>query len=307
MEIVAIPTVTIRPSFICAYTRFEGYERRRKPAPVTVMEDGSLREATAQVNRGTAIEGKISPEAAKSIRGKIDWFLALTPTKTFLHPTFKKVYPFKVVFVTLTLSSKQIHSDQDLKQQLLNQFLVEARKKWRVKNYLWRAESQENGNIHFHLLLDKYVHWSSLRTTWNRIQNKLGYIDRFEEQHGHRDANSTDVHSVKKVQKLARYFAKYLAKDSKYRPITGKLWSLSDGLARKHSAFDEGGIAVGNEVARLKEAYPEKIRYTDFACMIYMGIEQLPRARFPALRKVFDTYVDEWRTDMSEKEGEHFN
>ncbi|GAH86291.1 unnamed protein product, partial [marine sediment metagenome] len=47
--------------------------------------------------------------------------------------------------------------------------------------YVWRAEKQENGNIHFHFIVDNFIPWNELRNTWNRIQQNLGYISRFSE------------------------------------------------------------------------------------------------------------------------------
>ncbi len=33
---------------------------------------------------------------------------------------------------------------------MLNRFLEKIRYQYNVKSYLWKAESQKNGNIHFH-------------------------------------------------------------------------------------------------------------------------------------------------------------
>lgn len=124
-------------------------------------------------------QGLISKKAKENIETAVDWLLYFADNKKSFCNKKGKLYKFKTTFITLTLSSAQIHSDNEIKSQLLNQFLIEAKKKWHISNYIWRAESQHNGNIHFHILCDKFVPWFELRQLWNRIQNKLGYVDRY--------------------------------------------------------------------------------------------------------------------------------
>ena len=66
------------------------------------------------------------------------------------------------VFVTLTLPSVQRHEDNVIKQQILKPFIEELKERYGVKYYFWKAEIQENGNIHFHLIIDHYIHYKKL-------------------------------------------------------------------------------------------------------------------------------------------------
>ena len=84
--------------------------------------------------------GLISRKAQKRINHAIDWMLAQSREKKYYSKKHKKHYKFRINFVTLTLSAPQIHSDNVIKSRLLNNFLVQLRKKWGVKYYLWRAE-----------------------------------------------------------------------------------------------------------------------------------------------------------------------
>jgi hypothetical protein len=155
---------------------------------------------------------------------------------------------FRMAFITLTLSAKQIHSDNIIKRELLNPFLIEIKRQHDVQNYVWRAERQQNGNIHFHLLVDKFLPWHEVRGLWNHLQAKLGYIRAYQqsmrEYHrngfkiradllakwplkdqlkaysqgkacGWRNPNSTDIHSVKFISNVAAYVTKYMTKESK--------------------------------------------------------------------------------------------
>ncbi|MCS7020181.1 MAG: hypothetical protein RMJ87_14205, partial [Cytophagales bacterium] len=82
-----------------------------------------------------------------------------------------------LIAITLTLSSEQKHDDRTIKKVLLNHFLTELRENHNVEHYYWVAETQENGNIHFHVLIDVYIDKQKLSSIWNRIQAKLGYTE----------------------------------------------------------------------------------------------------------------------------------
>jgi hypothetical protein len=94
-----------------------------------------------------------------------------------------KVIPkFRAAFVTLTLPAPQVHTDKELKELALNQFLTELRTSNGLRNYVWKAEIQTNGNLHFHLLIDQFIDYYDLRKKWNRVIGKLGYVDRYSER-----------------------------------------------------------------------------------------------------------------------------
>lgn len=154
---------------------------------------------------------------------------------------------FKINFITLTLPSKQVHDDKTIKSQIFEKWLTEMRNMGLIKEYVWRAELQANGNIHFHLATDTYLHWEILRNSWNRKCEKLGYVTRYQNQwknvsyetyrqyrqltdkapetqirkayeknckENWSNPNSTDVHATKNVRNLGAYLSKYMAKES---------------------------------------------------------------------------------------------
>ena len=142
-----------------------------------------------------------------------------------------------ISFITLTLPSKQKHTDKEVKKDLLNWFLIRIKRDFGVTIFLWKAESQNNGNIHFHILVNRFVPWREIRDTWNDCLDKYGYIADFEKNHGHRDPNSTDIHGLYKDKKgdkvgnIAAYLAKYMSKNEDLkRGIDGRLWGCSDNL-----------------------------------------------------------------------------
>lgn len=134
------------------------------------------------------------------------------------------------VFVTLTLPTTQIHSDIEIKRRCLMPFLQECKSCYGLKYYFWKAETQLNGNIHFHLILDTFIHYKKLQTAWNAHLNSLDYINAFAEKHGHYAPPTTHVEILKDVQQACCYVLKYVTKDVEGRNIEGRKWMCSREL-----------------------------------------------------------------------------
>jgi len=281
---VNIPYISIRPNYISLYWQPE-YRVRRT--------DRQLRN---QVNLlDTAHKGVISKKANRRIENAICWLLELSDYKKFYSKRHKRYFSFKVNFFTLTLSSKQIHSDNEIKKKLLNHFLTVLREKYGVTDYLWRAEAQKNKNIHFHIVSNKFVPYWELRTIWNQIQNKLGYVDRFFDKYGHNDPNSTDVHSIKKIKNLPRYLSKYCTKKSVYREIEGKQWGLSYSLSRIKSAITVPSYAMRKEFDWLCHKFKSHFRDYDYYAVLYISAEKWTKMFKHELYKLYDTYLQEYK------------
>lgn len=124
--------------------------------------------------------GYLSDATKRTIKKRVDnWLLAMKYTNGLKNPMKVDASVIYPTFVTLTLPSKQIHSDQKIKNEILDPFVEWLRKTFAVTAYFWRAESQKNGNLHFHILIDRYVPFGEIRRKWNITVNRLGYVDRF--------------------------------------------------------------------------------------------------------------------------------
>lgn len=272
----------------------------------------------------TRSHGLMSFKANKRVRLAIDWMIHLAKEKPLYSAEKKSNFTFKINFITLTLPSKQKHSDNEIKSKLLNQFLTELRHKYKVVNYLWRAEAQANGNIHFHIVCDTFIPWRTLRTDWNRITEKLGYVSKFHENTGKSDPNSTDIHSVNQIKNLSGYLAKYCSKNSKgyvvmatkaqagpYRPpcfltykhpklaakpkffrqIHGKLWGLSNNLSKYQSAKTEVFGRIEVELNWLRQKKASCIKYMDMATVYLISVTELAKLKCHALVERFNIYA----------------
>lgn len=114
---------------------------------------------------------------------------------------------YMCTFLTLTLPAEQTHTDDEIVRHCLNPFLVYARKYFNVKYYIWKKELQQNGNIHFHLVTDKFIDHQALRRAWNRVINKghvtgvknpFDYVDRYTAKQKAKFVNGWDEQAQRK-------------------------------------------------------------------------------------------------------------
>lgn len=212
--------------------------------------------------------GAVSAKADKKIRHVINWLLLAAEKKRVYRLKDNSWFDFKINFITLTLPDTQRQiSEPEFKQKLLNPFLVYARRFFKLKNYVWKIEYQQNGKLHLHLTSDTFIHHVKLRKCWNHILGANGFLADFSRKHGHANPNSTDVHSVRKIKNLAGYLCKYMAKqESVARKTKGRIWGCNYELSRAlncsvHLWPDECGKNL-HPLMR-KNIYWEKMQYVD--------------------------------------------
>lgn len=214
-------------------------------------EDGSLfRNAKRIMPISNAHSGVVSQKSSSRIKSKINWLIYKSNKQQVKYPNGTISSNFRICFITLTLPSRQRHTDIELKQ-CLDRFLTILRNRYRMVDYVWKAELQKNNNIHFHITTNIYIHYMTIRSIWNRCINRLGYVDRYQERfsgmsyqsyfkvmskkykkvgkpvdankikksfnYGQRtnwsSPNSSDVKTVFKVNSLSAYISKYLTKN----------------------------------------------------------------------------------------------
>jgi hypothetical protein len=244
-----------------------------------------------QENSNQDHKNRLSDKSKQKVKRAVKYLLYYTTEKTAYNYKTQSRFKFKLNFLTLTLSSKQIHTDNEIKSGLLNQFFVECRKKWGITNYIWKAEKQVNGNVHFHIICDKFIPWNELRQTWNRIQNKYGYIDQFYLKYHHRNPNSTDIHSLKKVNNPAAYILKYISKDLKDQDLKGRIWSCSYNLTKLSGATVEMDETIMKEINRLEQFADSKRINKDYFSGIFFNNKRLSHESFPVLFDLMSEYI----------------
>jgi hypothetical protein len=132
--------------------------------------------------------------------------------------------------VTLTLPSTQMHTDKEIKREALMRFVEKLKYNFDVRFYYWVAEKQLNQNIHFHLLIDRFIDHKYVRDKWNERLDNMGYIRAFYDKHGHKNPNSTDIQAIKSLVHSSDYVTKYTSKVDQQGGIEGRLHGECDLL-----------------------------------------------------------------------------
>ena len=304
-----IPMISVQPNRICCYNSYYGFAKKNQ--------------YKFESSGANLQDGIVSKHAEKRLKKYVNWLIFLAKNKRVYIEDLKTHVNFKINFITLTLPSQQIHSDKEIKERCLNQFLIELTKRWKCKLYLWKAEAQANGNVHFHITCDKYIYYADLRNCWNRIINKLGYVDRYTAEmsklsadsyikkyskdgnkkkllkryeNGNRvswsEPNSTDVHSVHQIRNLAGYLSKYFCDNDKQegrRKIDGNLWYCSQLLSKFNAVQIEDVGCIAEEMSKIWKKFEKNIFSKDFINLIKIPIWAIKK--YIKNSKIYEEFV----------------
>lgn len=267
-----LPYVSIRPSCLSLYYRST---KIRTAPPVYVKRSET---------KG------LSDKSRRRLKNNIDWLTFVAKEKVIYDKKGIRIMSFKLAFITLTLPSKQIHSDRVIKSKLLQPFLRILRNKYGVVNYVWKAEVQDNDNIHFHVTVDNYIHHSNIRGTWNTICETLGYVSRSASK----EPPSTEIRAVKNLENYSAYMCSYmLKKDLKKkdgtdkRQVEGKVFDCNKELKKlKVSELIDNNL--GEEIENLAELNG-KFAINDFVSIVKLKPNQL--AAQPVLMRIVEHYT----------------
>jgi hypothetical protein len=122
---------------------------------------------------------------------------------------------------------------------ILNKFLTALRSESKF-DYIWVAERQKNGNIHFHVLMNRLVSVDRGNPLWVLQQynagirhNKYSYdeiVARYKSGTIGHILNPFDVKPVKTIDGLSLYLTKYLSKSND--TFECRVWHCSRGVSK---------------------------------------------------------------------------
>ena len=173
------------------------------PRRVTIYRDtseivrGDLehRDTDANLTRGI-FNGYISPATRRHIRRTVGtWIRSVWIYRGSLKRKWDPGKPY-LVFITLTLPSAQVHDDRVIRRECLDPWIKWMKRAHGITHYFWRAEAQVNGNLHYHVLVDRYIAAEDLQVSWIKAVNRLGYVDRYFDESGSAMPPCTDVHRI---------------------------------------------------------------------------------------------------------------
>ena len=240
-------------------------------------------------------DGTLSTGAKKRLKNAIETLIDISPKKRFTAPSTGIEYAYQIVFVTLTLSAPQgQYDDATIVKECLRPFLQTLRRTFKCSSYVWRAEKQKNGNIHFHLTTNNFIPMDQLQQQWNRCQERLGFVTAFKSKHGHSHPPSTEVKSVRHIKSLSDYLIKYMSKATpdKLR-VNCKQWDCSKELKSPNYVDKVVDSVVDATLTKLKEIRGVVEWVGDcYTCIKMRGFDirsYLPKEWQEEIRSVLDT------------------
>lgn len=305
MNDMFLPAVSISSRSVVLYDSYQGERRNHRK-----VFNPYLR---AKANTMSKVTRKRLVLAINTLIDTAQW-------KTVFVASNQTYFRYKVNFITLTLPSPQVHTDKQIVTECLSKFLEAWQKRRKGLLYVWKAETQDNGNLHFHITSNAFYHWKKLQTDWNRYINKLGYVDRSKSD----TPNSTDVHSVSKIKNLSAYLTSYVAKKDLYtkslkryhkiygkyhlqnkeivcnlprnyfkrlkRKVTCPLWSSSKILLKAKISIHRNDPAIQQDMEFLR--VNKSLGFTSDYCLAFNFAESI-KGKLPELYAVFAKHLKE--------------
>ncbi len=217
--------------------------------------------------------GVLTWKSISKLRFSINLLVAQSIWKEVYSPNTHRFYKFKINFITLTLSAAQGPvPDRSIKNKMLEPFLRNMRNVYKLRSYVWRAERQKNGNIHFHITCDIFIPYDSIRDAWNLQLGKYHFIKDFKNANNSEFPNSTDVHAVHSIKDLAAYLTKYMSKIENMKDvIEGKVWDCSRNLKVKSKPTFEITMDDFDWINDLYDQYSKSFHETEHCTIIRLN------------------------------------
>lgn len=215
--------VQVRSNCIIAYEKYIGQKS------ITQL---LRRQVNMRLQQQKAYSGAITKGAQKRITRAVNLLILTAKERWIWNEVTGREQKHKLSFITLTVSDNTKNLDaREAYDKLLRPWLQWATRTKGVKTYIWKAELQKRGQIHYHITTHSFLNWKEIRDKWNYLQRINGLLDDFYNRFKHYNPNSTDVHEVYKKSDLTSYLIKYIAKaESQKEKTNGKIWDCSQNL-----------------------------------------------------------------------------
>lgn len=158
-------------------------------------------------------DGSFTDHARKRLMSAIDILIQRNPTRKIWNPISESEHDFSINFITLTIASDIAIGARQGYDLLLSKWIRYMRDKYGMKEYVWKAELQQRGQIHYHILSNCFIPWQVIRWKWNKVQREAGLLDDWAREHHNFNPNSTDIHVMEKLDNVMDYISKEIGKD----------------------------------------------------------------------------------------------
>lgn len=268
--------------------------------------------------------GEMRVGTKKRISKAIDLLVQISKSTYGYNEVTKRMQKHRLSFITLTISQFHDVSIRDAYEKCFTPFMQWLRRTKKVSSYVWKAELQERGIIHYHITTPAWIGYTEIRDKWNNLQRSAGYIEvyRARQMIWHRNGfkprpelykhwplkkqklayekgmesnwqnpNSTDIHEVRKVNDLSGYLKKEFCKTIQTTMDKGKIWDCSRNLKHYKYYTVEETTEIEWAISDLLEAKKVVPILCDSCIVIQMKKEDI--TQIVNLKQViaYDTYL----------------
>jgi hypothetical protein len=218
-----LPVVQFRNKSLITYYEPTNYGSRGKSL---------FRQMNLRKNRQNRYSGRMTVGSKKRLERVITLLVQSSKRKWIFNEVTGREQLHQISFITLTIATdEQNLTAKEAYERLLKHFLQWMRRTAGAKTYVWKAELQRRGQIHYHITTPTFVNFQAIRDKWNNLQRQAGLLEGYYRKKGHYDPNSTDVHEVYKLKDVAGYLIKEITKNVQNETATtGKIWDCSENL-----------------------------------------------------------------------------
>lgn len=211
--------IQIRPRGVCLYPDISRTSCRN----LTTITNETCSKYTCKA---------ITDKGRKNLMRCIDFLASIAERKRVFNPVSERFHDFQLAFITLTVPVFVPQCEhRSFKKAVLVPFCREAVRKGVLGLYVYVNELTKKGNIHFHFMSNRFVHYTKVRDLWNKHLKVNGYLESYKNEYGSYDPNSTDIKCVVGTDEASKYISKYMSKGSDDRGhIEGRLWDCSTYL-----------------------------------------------------------------------------
>lgn len=224
-------TLSVGINGVTDLIKYELNSRYAGSKKIKVLSDGTVLRKIAKkqkfTTQKTTTKQKIYKVNGREIKNRIaNWINQQAGKKSLYFYTIS--FPIRIT--------------DDTAYKCLNSWLTTARTTYKLKNYLWIAERQKNGTIHFHIALQEYLPVKKLNTTMKNLlsfyirKNELIWSQlscaKYNGVHISKDKKNGKVTNYAdngKQKNLGGYLSKYISKSTE--KFKHQAWQCSKSLS----------------------------------------------------------------------------
>lgn len=194
---------------------------------------------------------KLSTNALRKVRHSIHWLLFSHSNHCKSTMERRNFLRSNMAVITLTIPVEQFTNCKFIKNQMLAPFLRELSKDYQSPLYLWKAERQKNGNLHFHIIVARRVSMHWVRFKWWKYCALNGYFRPAEGSISWDMPPCTETKGLESITHVGSYLMKYVSKDCGGEPIDGRIWGCCHQLVGLSKLQIEVSLELFNKLQEL--------------------------------------------------------